>query len=180
MLPIEATRKKLAEAQFFLRKLTAFREQVISNEPEAFDFYLSAFLSAARSVTFALQTEQKERYDRWFPSWRDALPPDEKELLVHFNGQRVQAVHRTGADVALGSEPLSLHEYLAAASLQGAQVEIWNGPPGNPPPQFSRPARAFNLAGTEIEVTQACTQYFGVVAKLVESFINAYADDAAT
>jgi len=66
MVPIEATRRKLSEAEFFLRKLTTHQQQVFQNEPEAFGFYLSAFLSAARSVSFVLQAEQKERYDAWF------------------------------------------------------------------------------------------------------------------
>jgi hypothetical protein len=63
MPAIEATKAKLAEAEFFYRKLSAVQQRLMPNEPEAFGFYLSAFLSAARSVTFALQAEQKQEYE---------------------------------------------------------------------------------------------------------------------
>jgi hypothetical protein len=61
---IDATQRKLREAQFFLRKLHEESRRLARNDPEESAFYLSAFLSAARSVTFALQAEEKEKYDK--------------------------------------------------------------------------------------------------------------------
>ena len=174
MLLLEATKLKLAEAQFFLLELNSLRGRVFSTGLGAYEFYLSAFLSAARSVTYVLQAEQKDKYDAWCPAWRNALPPAELSLLVFFNEQRVHTVHRKGAEVALGCEPLSLHEYLASASREGAHVEIWNGPLGNPPPTFSRTIRSFRLAEKEVEATQACKDYFAVIAKLVDAFEKAH------
>ena len=55
---IEATQKKLREARFFVRLLNQVSQEAVRNEPEAFEFYLSAFLLAARSTTFALQYEE--------------------------------------------------------------------------------------------------------------------------
>ncbi|GAF68271.1 unnamed protein product, partial [marine sediment metagenome] len=46
---INATQKKLREARFFLQHLNMEGRKVGCNEPEAFEFFLSAFLSAARS-----------------------------------------------------------------------------------------------------------------------------------
>jgi hypothetical protein len=46
---LEQTQKKLREAEFFLGQLRAEAHR----EPEVFDYYLSAFVSAGRSVTFA-------------------------------------------------------------------------------------------------------------------------------
>jgi hypothetical protein len=66
---IAATERTLSEAQFFLQCLRAESTKPVRNEPEAFSFYLSALLSAARSVTFALQFEEKEKDDAWFPEW---------------------------------------------------------------------------------------------------------------
>ena len=180
MPQIEATKRKLAEAQFFLFKLNALQSHVFPNEPEAYEFYLSAFLSAARSVTFALQAEQKVRYDTWFPAWQNELPPHELALLVFFNEQRVQTVHRKGAEVVLGTESLSLHEYLAKASREGARIDIWNGPPGNPPLTFPQTVRSFLIESSEVEATQACRDYFAVVTTLVDTFVQAHADDTAT
>ena len=66
MVALEATRLKLAEAKFFYRKLAQAHKRLISEEPGSFGFYLSAFLSAARSVTLVLQAERKAQYDMWF------------------------------------------------------------------------------------------------------------------
>ena len=59
VLMIEATQKKLREARFFLSHLETENRRAVRNEPEAFDYFMSAFVSAARSVTFALQAEEK-------------------------------------------------------------------------------------------------------------------------
>ena len=53
---IEATLKKLREAKFFLSLLNRESQKTVRNGPESFEFYLNAFLSAARSVTFALRS----------------------------------------------------------------------------------------------------------------------------
>jgi hypothetical protein len=66
---IVATERKLREARFFLGRLIDESKSAVRNEPEAFGFYLSAFLSAGRGVTFALQHEDKDMYDTWFPGW---------------------------------------------------------------------------------------------------------------
>jgi hypothetical protein len=180
VLEIDATRRKLSEAAFFLRKLIEVRERVASPEPEAFEYYLSAFLSAARSVTLVLQAEQKHGYDNWFPGWKDALSSDERDLLSHFNTQRVQTVHRTGADVTRGTEPLTMHEFLSTASREGMHIEIWNGPIGNEQPAFSRPVLTFTVNGTATEVAEACTKYLALLARLVDEFARHYENQPAT
>ena len=81
---IEATKKKLREAIFFFDALSEESGQAVRNDPEIFSYYLSAFLSAARSVTFALQWEEKEKYDKWFPEWRDGLAEEDKQLFGLF------------------------------------------------------------------------------------------------
>jgi hypothetical protein len=63
---IEATQSKLQEAQFFYRRLVDSLNPVGRDrgEPDAFQHYLSAFISAARSVSWVLQSEEKEKYER--------------------------------------------------------------------------------------------------------------------
>jgi hypothetical protein len=177
---IDATRSKLAEAEFFFQKLTAEAQKVISNEPEAFEFYLSAFLSAARSVTFVLQAEQKEKYDTWFKQWRETLPNEENELLDYANEQRVQAVHRMGPQVEFSSEALSMPEFLLAGARQGMRIEIHNGPLSNPPPQFQRLVRNFEIGGTKSEVAHVCEKYLAVVSNLVTAFAARFSDEVTT
>jgi hypothetical protein len=64
--------------------------------PEILDFHLSAFLSAARSVTFVLQVEEKDKYDSWFPDWFAKRTASERHALDLIKTQRNLAL-KTGA-----------------------------------------------------------------------------------
>jgi hypothetical protein len=63
---MDATWKKLREAEFFFHRLAAEERQIDRTEPEARDFYLSAFLSAARSIGDFIKVEEGDRYGQWF------------------------------------------------------------------------------------------------------------------
>lgn len=79
------TRNKLSEAAFFLGKL----EQAHFEYPE-FNYYLSAFVSSSRSVTWVMRSEYL-RVDGW-QGWYDARMPTSEEaiLLQKFNDVRVR------------------------------------------------------------------------------------------
>lgn len=76
------------EANFFLEKL---KEDCSSNH---FDFYLSAFISAARSVTFMMQKEYKY-HDGWQQWYQTKLSEDVfvKSLFKRFNDMRTKTIH---------------------------------------------------------------------------------------
>ena len=179
MLELPATAAKLAEAEFFYRKLAEITQRVFSPEPEAFGYYLSAFVSAARSVTFALQAEHKQKYDAWFSAWEAALSTEQRQLLEHFNSQRIATVHKVGIAVAHEATELSQSEFFLAVAREGAGVHIWHGPPGTPAPTFSRTIRTFSVGGTQREVSTAATEYLQIVVALVEAFKAHYANAAA-
>jgi hypothetical protein len=61
---IEKTKMKLEEARFFQRRLIECRKQPLSLEPNAFQFYLSAFMQAARTVPWRLKKEEKKKISR--------------------------------------------------------------------------------------------------------------------
>ena len=71
MTCIPETHRKLREAKFFHAHLVERKGKVrqmqhipeMIDDMEKFGFYVSAFLSAGRSVTLVLQNEQKELYD---------------------------------------------------------------------------------------------------------------------
>lgn len=90
-----AADKKLREAAFFVAKLRE-SDGAPNLAAEAFDFYLSAFLSAARSVTFVIQAEHKPIYDAWFPVWLGNLLSAERELMDLIKDERNLAL-KTGA-----------------------------------------------------------------------------------
>ena len=80
------TRRKLTEAQFFLRKL----EDALAEHPD-FDYFFSAFVSSARSVTWVMKAEYKE-CPGWL-AWYENKKPGETEqlLLAQMNDLRVQS-----------------------------------------------------------------------------------------
>jgi hypothetical protein len=80
------TRRKFMEATFFLRKL----EESVTEHPD-FDYFFSAFVSSARSVTWVMKAEYKE-CPGWL-RWYETKKPDESEhlLLSQMNALRVRS-----------------------------------------------------------------------------------------
>jgi hypothetical protein len=107
---IEATQKKLAEGKFFFGHRQAESRKTVQKEPEDFGYFLSAFLSAGRSVTFALQFEQKDDYDAWYVGWESGLGADDRKLWKEMNAHRVEEVHRDGAKTAVEIEMVPMIE----------------------------------------------------------------------
>ena len=70
-------------------------EQQPSRYWEPFDFFLSAFLSSARSVTYTLEHEN-DQYKSWRAAW-DAKYPAEAELIKYMANDRAAEVHRGGS-----------------------------------------------------------------------------------
>ncbi len=98
---IPATRKKLRETQFFFAHLEQQgRVAVWEANPEVAEFYFNAFVSAARTVTLALQNEAKVQYGAWFEPWLAGRLPAERLLLKRFNAERVEVIHREGSDLS--------------------------------------------------------------------------------
>jgi len=66
------TRQKLEEAAFFLAKVKEHYFDVLDEEEQArpFLYYLSAFVSAARSVTWVMRSEYSalEGWATWYQS----------------------------------------------------------------------------------------------------------------
>jgi len=168
---IEATQKKLREARFFLSHLEAENRRAVRNEPEAFDYFMSAFVSAARSVTFALQAEEKAKYDQWFPGWLAARPEEDRKLLNLMVSQR-NAEQKQG-----GGERRVEWEYVPVTGLSpeelGGRV-FCSAPPGVPPLQVGRPVRYLDQEGQESEALSSCRRYCTLLTDVVESFIKAH------
>jgi hypothetical protein len=91
---IEATQKKLREARFFLAQLEHEQYNAGLNPSEAVEYYFSAFLSAARSVTFVLEAEEPDKYSEWSPARRNMRSEADKDLLGRFTTARNRALKR--------------------------------------------------------------------------------------
>ncbi len=108
MNPPTRTQYKLEEAKFFL----ALLEQNWRHFPHV-DYFLSAFISAARSVTWVMRSEygSKPGWAEWFEARKPS--PETRELLKQVNNVRVRATKtvpvktRTTATVTIKPEEMT-------------------------------------------------------------------------
>jgi hypothetical protein len=135
------TRHKLREANFFLQQVKSTLDQ-----PETLSYYLSAFISAARSVTMVLQFENGE--NQQFIDWYSKMQKDMKkdEIFSFFNSLRIDTIHLEGkirfrrrVSLFIGSE-------------RGREIEMY-----------------FSTDSREREGIGLCTAYFGKLSRLVDA-----------
>src|SRR5437667_11060841 len=108
MPEVPKIQKKLCEAKFFLNHMMQSARSTRLDQ-EHFEFYLSAFLSAARSVTdFFEKKNQPKHIKAWCSHWRANRSPDDRQLLNRMRTQRDNEVHEEGADVAHRIEDVPL------------------------------------------------------------------------
>jgi hypothetical protein len=165
-MDITRVHKKIAEATFFLGKM-AEQECQFFGDREPFDYYLSAFLSAGRTVDYRLRHEQSAIYPDWRKTWDAALSPTEKRLIKFMVDERNDEVHESGSSHCVGQEGVPLPS--GTSSLDGATIFISN-PPGEPPPIAYRPTYSFTIDGTERKAVDACAQYLGLLKQMVGKF----------
>lgn len=171
MPQIAKTQKKLRETRFFFNCLLN-KNRSTNLEIEEFDFYLSAFLSAGRSVTFVLQAEEKELYDSWFPRWKASQTHEDQKLLNFINEQRVEALHRLGAEAKTDIEYIPLSKVNNSQRKHPAYGFHWWGPPGTPEPRIGQQVYYFERDGTKKEVISVCKHYIELIEKLVKDFLQ--------
>jgi hypothetical protein len=170
---VEATERKLREAQFFLVRLTAESKTAIRNEPEAFDFYLSAFLSAARSVTFALQHEGRTSTTH---GSRVGLRVAQQRIRISysFSPQRNYVQKRGGAEVAFVWEYVPVPLIPTDNRAHPTYGLTWSGPPGTPLPTVGVPVHLFESPSGERDVKPTCQRYVALLAELVRNFVQVH------
>jgi hypothetical protein len=172
---LEATRRKLGEARFFYQRLLNERQQTFRHDPAAFRYYFSAFIQAARSVTWALGKEEKEKWKAWEPKWESTLADEDKKLLAFTNKLRQDEVHRGGTNPTVELEEVALHELLSA-NLDVEPRPIAAYPhhlhklPGVAPSTASRPVYYFEHEDGKEEVTALCVRYLEFLEKMVNDY----------
>ena len=113
----DAAEKKLREAQFFAGKIDAARTARDPECAEGIDFYLSAFLSAARSIWHVLKAEAPTVFPRWCDEWLARQSQEERDTF--------HAI-RTGRDHSLkeGTQP-TRENYLASTSPYPPELQVF-------------------------------------------------------
>jgi hypothetical protein len=181
---LKNTKAKLAEARFFLGHLQEQRAAATGGNPrkpdrEPFAFYLSAFITAARSVTWVLQDDEK--YAAWLAGWEEdrrckwaeAHGVDIDGLLKLTNSMRVAVAHqdghvktRTETEMVPIITPLELHCYqiniLRVHALRLAQDKDSGMPLTSSETHY--------IDGTDQEVVELCEQYVNYLEALLVDF----------
>jgi hypothetical protein len=175
---IEATQRLLHAAQFFYRHLVEERSRPSTNEPEAFRYYFYAFINAAaRSITWTMQSEEKEKYDAWKPKWHEQLTPAQRKLEKLTNDLRIAEAKRGGADFIVEFEEVALSKLFRNFEIQMGRPAYLMveeaGPPGMRPGKTFRPSYYLESDDGKAEVTVVCKQYLDHVEKLVQDFLTA-------
>lgn len=102
------SRDKLNEAYYFFERMSKNQ-----NNPDLFRYNLSAFLAAARSVTFFVQEEYSKvnGFQEWYSTQRKLMGSD--ELMKTLKDKRDITIHR---------EPLSPHAHVNVTACDTATV----------------------------------------------------------
>ena len=165
---LEATNKKLREAGFFLEKLAAQERDILRAEPEARDFYLSAFLASARSVGDVICAEQGDHYRQWFAQRKQTLVADEEKILKVTNAQRIATIHIRGPAIKNRSKTVPLYELQAEMQRKGGDLQ-YSHLPGTPAPTTERTWLAFADYPTENTV-DVCGRYMNLMIRLLSEY----------
>jgi hypothetical protein len=84
---MKSTKLKIEESEYFLSQMKSQ-----NRGSKRFDFYLNAFVSSSRSITWILKSEfsNSEEWQRWYKSKEPSK--EEKELLKYLNDLRIQSL----------------------------------------------------------------------------------------
>lgn len=172
MSQIPKTQKKLRGARFFLARMVE-QERSLRLDKEDFDFYLSAFLSTARSVSWVLHAEQGDVYVNWHMQWEQTLTDGDRALLKFMNEQRIAEVKQRGAEVKPEVESVPVTKVEWNDQRHPAYGISWWGPPGTPPPEVGQMVHYFEIDGTRERATETCKRYLELLEKLIRDFEQA-------
>jgi hypothetical protein len=165
---LERVHKKLEEARFFLGKVMDEEPRIVGDK-QPFDYYLSAFLNAGRTVDYRLRHEQATIYPAWRTAWDASLTPQENSLIKFMVDDRIAEVHASGSRRSVGQESVEFgigeHRLPGGGGMVGVA-----GPPGMPPAVVNRPTCSFIIDGTDRRATEACRDYLALLERMVSQF----------
>jgi hypothetical protein len=171
---LEQVEKKLREADFFLAKMHE-QERRAFGDKEPFDFFLSAFLNAARTGDKLLGHQQGATYRTWRQAWDARLSPGEKCLIEFMIKDRNVDVHGRGSRRRVKSEQIPVSGGAPYSDNSGTLTVA--APPRTlmpdkvrPDATIFKPSYRFTIAGTERGATEACAEYLSLLSRMVEQF----------
>ena len=167
-MDVPQTERKLGETRFFLEHVRREARRTVGDR-QPFRYYLSACLSASRSVTFVFQKEAaalKANYERAIKELSD----EEQQLLAAMNDERVDEVHHLGATVEVGERRIrvdSVYEDEFGRS-EVVYVALANDFRMEPPAEIIAPRYFFKIGGQLREVVEVLDEYLSVLERLIQ------------
>jgi hypothetical protein len=157
--------KKLREVRYFLTRMCE-EERKSFGDKDPFDFNLSAFLNAARTVDNRLHHEQKKLYKLWRETWDKKLPAWHKCLMDFMREDRVAEVHKRGSCRVEKKERIPVHGTYSDAS--GSLIT--HSPPGTQPAVIHATAYYFTIDGVDHKATEVCAELLSLLEGMVAEF----------
>jgi hypothetical protein len=156
------TQYKLEEARFFLQLL----EDHWRHAPH-FDYFLSAFVAAARSVTWIMRSEYSRRFPEWTIWFEEKKPGSStRVLLKKMNDLRVRATHsdpvrtRTTAQVSIDPSEITPELMQFLESDSGARIRLESVNESNTEAYFVVGERRLAKARI-VEATHELPEFYG-------------------
>ena len=162
------TKHKVEEAKYFLSML----KQLFEDDDE-FAYNLSAFLSAARSITFYMQKQYKHRdgFAEWYCRKQIEMSADEE--LKYLNNARVEDIHKepvhTGATREVGC---SVDVILVPEDEQANETELEPHTQSSSKTSSLKTVRRFFPKFGEVDVTEFCESQLTKLTMIVEECEN--------
>lgn len=170
-LDLARVHKKLAEAQFFLGKMTEQDRRMFLGDGEIFDYYLSAFLNAGRTVDYRLRHEQAAIYPAWQAAWDAGLTPQENSLIKFMVDDRIAEVHKSGSNRSDAREEIGNPMGSTSVILNTSVIlSDTSSSPVITPAVILKPTYNFTIDGAERKATEACTAYLALLQRMVTQF----------
>jgi hypothetical protein len=165
--------KKIGEAQFFLAKM-AERERRAFGDHVQFDYYLSAFLNAGRTVDYRLRHEQGAIYKPWRETWNAGLTPEEDSLIKFMVDDRNVEVHESGSSRSVGQEDIKVGVGSSYSDESGT-LQVFGSPSvllGVDTSAVIHKPRYYyvTIDGAERGATEGCAGYLASLQRMVAQF----------
>lgn len=165
----EVAKKKLREAAFFLAEMSKREGSPRLDREEEFGYCLSAFLSAARSVSFVLRKENPLAFEAIRDEWLRSMDDTTRMMTDFMRDQRNAALKEGTVAADQEVEQVPTLRVIARSSPSHPPV-IWQ------PWVFAEGATTgvaryfLDLNGTERPAVEACRDYVAALELLVARF----------
>jgi hypothetical protein len=165
--------RKRREAEFFYQKLLQ-QEKVSIGDKTPFGYYLSAFLTAAKSVHEIFVFEQDNdpqnggAYKMWREEWEAKLTRGERSLIIYMGNGRDKEVHTIGSQYNVDLEEGDKLGVGTSRTPEG--IITIDGSPGTFSVDYKPSYKFITKDDVERKVTEVCGEYLALRQRMVADF----------